>query len=622
MAVSPWRQLVTSIDSSHQNAQPGYLVRLWIGGCILLGVVACLCLWMHLQVATTGFCFLIIIVLLSLLGSFISSAIFSLAGAILLNFFFIPPIYSLQIGRLQDCLPLIAFFVTSIAVTSLVRQIRRSEYTQREQARLLDLTHDTVFVRDRQELITYWNHAAEVLYGWKKEEAIGKSAHELLKTVFPLPREDLDDVFSRTGHWEGELIHTKRDGTEVIVASHWTIQLDERGAPIATLETNNNITQRRLAEEQLRRSQAQYLAEAQKLSRTGSFGWNVSANEVFWSEQAFDIFEYDTALTPTIDLVRQRVHPKDLSSFDQILTQAAVSSSGFDFELRLLFSDGRVKTLHVVAHVGLSSMPDSRQLIGAVMDVTAARHTEEQLRQAHSDLARASRVTALGELSASIAHEVGQPLTAILANGAACLRWLHRKPADMEEVERCLTLVIDQGKRAAEIVRSVRQRINGEPPERAPVEVRDLIHDVVALIRHDVERHGGSLTLALAPGLPAVLGCKVQLQQVLINIVINAAQATASVEGKRELIVESRLDSGGNVVVETRDSGPGIPPESLPRIFNAFFTTRSSGMGMGLAICKSIVEAHGGQIWASNNVEGGSTFGFSLPPLRNPVAGA
>jgi C4-dicarboxylate-specific signal transduction histidine kinase len=255
-----------------------------------------------------------------------------------------------------------------------------------------------------------------------------------------------------------------------------------------------------------------------------------------------------------------------------------------------------------------------------VMDVTEAKQTEERLRQAQNELARASRITALGELSASIADEVGQPLAAIITNGEAGLRWLHREPLNMKEIEGCMTQITDEGHRAAEIVRRVRKLMKGAPPDRALVEVNELIEEVTALIRGEVESQGGSLVLNLAPGLPAVLGDRVQLQQVLINIIINGVQAMATVDGDRELVLGARLDNEENVVVAVRDSGSGISKENLPRVFEAFFTTRGTGIGMGLAICSSIIEAHGGQIWASNNPEGGSTFSFSLPSARVSTA--
>jgi C4-dicarboxylate-specific signal transduction histidine kinase len=254
------------------------------------------------------------------------------------------------------------------------------------------------------------------------------------------------------------------------------------------------------------------------------------------------------------------------------------------------------------------------------MDVTGAKQTEERLRHAQSELERVSRVTALGELSASIAHEVGQPLSAIVTNGEACLRWLHRQPPDMEEIEGCVSQMTGEANRAAEIVQRVRALMKGAPPDRAPIAINDVVEDAIALIRRDIERQGGSLTRRLAGQLPLILGDRVQLQQVLVNLIINALQSMASVSGRRELIVQSRLDPEGNVVVAVKDSGAGIQEANLPQLFEPFFTTRSAGMGMGLAIASSIVEAHRGHIWASNNPEGGATFSFSLPPAMTQEA--
>jgi PAS domain S-box-containing protein len=586
---------------------------LWLRGCIALGAVTATCVLLDQEESTAGFSLLIVVVLLSLLDSFISSVIFSVVGAALLSYFFTEPINSFHISKSRDFFSLVAFLVTSIAITTLVRRIGRIEKTQRAQAQLLELTHDIIIVRDKNDVITYWNQAAETLYGWKKEEAIGKFIDELLSSVFPLPRKALQQIFLRDGQWQGELIHTRRDGTEIIVTSRWALQRDGAGNPLATLETNNDITQRRRAEDLVRKSQAQYFAEAQKLSKTGSFGWNFSSGEVFWSEQTFSIFEYDPAVAPSIELVRQRVHPDDIAVFEETLVQASGFPADFDFEHRLLFSDGRIKHLRVVAHA-TNGQPNSRLFFGAVMDVTRAKRTEEQLRHAQSELERVSRITALGELSASIAHEVGQPLSAIVTNGEACLRWLHRQPPDMEEIEGCVNQMTDEGNRAAQIVERVRTLMKGAPPDRAPIAINDVVEEAIALIGRDIERQSSSLTRCLDRELPLILGDRVQLQQVLINLVTNGLQSMSSVNGNRELIIQSRLDPEGNVVVAVKDSGAGIQEANLPRLFEPFFTTRSSGMGMGLAISSSIVEAHGGQIWASNNPEGGATFSFSLPP--------
>jgi len=206
----------------------------------------------------------------------------------------------------QDSAALIVFVITSIVITSLVRRVRNLANTQREQARLLDLTRDTIIVRGMDYAITYWNRGAEELYGWSANEAVGRIAQDLLRTAFPTPLETIKEALLRDGRWEGELVNTTRNNERLTVASRWALQRDAGGHPVCTLETNNDITERRRAEDLMRRSQAAYLAEAQKLSRTGSFGWNATNGDIFWSEESFRIFGYEPATKPSIDLCRPK----------------------------------------------------------------------------------------------------------------------------------------------------------------------------------------------------------------------------------------------------------------------------------------------------------------------------
>jgi C4-dicarboxylate-specific signal transduction histidine kinase len=245
-----------------------------------------------------------------------------------------------------------------------------------------------------------------------------------------------------------------------------------------------------------------------------------------------------------------------------------------------------------------------------------AKRAEEQLLALQAELAHATRVTTLGELSASIAHEVGQPLGAIVTSGEACLRWLGRRTPQPEEAQACVERVIAEGKRASEIVRRIRSLTKRDAPQKTQLELNDVVNDVVSLVQREVLNHRVSLRLKLACELPPVLGDRVQLQQVLINLVMNGIQAMADIGDElRELLIESRLDEEGHVVVTVQDAGTGIDPEHANRLFEAFFTTKPNGMGMGLSICRSIIEAHGGQLWASNNAGHGATFQFSLPSI-------
>jgi PAS domain S-box-containing protein len=285
---------------------------------------------------------------------------------------------------------------------------KRVKEVLREQAGLLDLTHDTVFVRDMNDVITYWNRGAEEQYGWTREEAVGKISHQLMQTGFPAPLEELRATLLRAGRWEGELIHTKRDGTRVVVASRWSLQRGEEGRPVGTLETNNDITQSKRAEDALRRSEA-YLAQAQRLSQTGSFGWDVASGELIWSDETFRIFEYDRANTrPTIEAALRRVHPDDAAIVEQALDHATREGKDWDLDYRLLMPDDSVKYVHVVARATRHE-PDKLEFVGAVMDVTAARRAQEELRRARERALKARFVAVLDERT-RLAREIHDTL--------------------------------------------------------------------------------------------------------------------------------------------------------------------------------------------------------------------
>jgi PAS domain S-box-containing protein len=592
------------------------LAVLWLFGCLALAIVTWVCFELDLDPGAVGFAYLIIIVLLSLLDSFISSAIFSVVAVACLDFFFTEPRFSFYVASIGDVITLVAFVLTSFIITGLVRRLRDLADAHREQVRLLNLTHDSIFVRDANDVITFWNRGAQELYGWTREETAGKTTHTLLQTKFPAPLEEITQVLLGTGRWEGELLHTKRDGTQIDVASRWSLQRDPNGRPIGTLETNNDITQRKRVEEALRRIQATYLAEAQKLSTTGSFGWNAVTGEILWSEESFRIFGYDSAFKPSVDAVLDRVHPDDRALVQRVIAHAAREKQEFDFEHRLLMPDGSVKHLHIVADVACDES-GTLQFVGAVMDITAAKRAQEQLHQAQAELAYVTRVTTLGELTASIAHEVNQPLAAIVTSGDASLRFLNRDPPQLDEVRDAVKRMISDGKRASEIVQRIRALTKKSEQQSASVDLNNVIRESVSLVQHEVATQRVALSMDLAPGLPAILGDGVQLQQVVINLLINGIQAMASVNDRvYELTIRSQRDEGGQVLVSVQDSGIGIDPQTAGRLFDAFFTTKPNGMGMGLSICRTIIEAHGGRLWASSNAGPGATFQFSLPSIR------
>jgi PAS domain S-box-containing protein len=261
---------------------------------------------------------------------------------------------------------------------------------------------------------------------------------------------------------------------------------------------------------------------------------------------------------------------------------------------------------------------------GTGADITArirADHAEEALRKAQMELAHVTRVTTLGELAASIAHEVNQPLAAVVANAAACLRWLGRGTPDLDAARRSVEWIINDGNRASEVIRRIRALANKTVIEKVPLDVNDLVREVIALVQSELSRHKVSLRMELAPALPMIRGDRVQLQQVIINLVMNGSEAMQFIADRpRELTIRSRQDETQQVFVSVTDCGVGISAEDADRLFDPFFTTKSSGMGMGLSICRSIVEAHEGRLWATTNVPHGATFQLTLPVNADTVS--
>jgi signal transduction histidine kinase len=253
---------------------------------------------------------------------------------------------------------------------------------------------------------------------------------------------------------------------------------------------------------------------------------------------------------------------------------------------------------------------------GSVASLFERKRAEEALRQARADLAHVTRVTTLGELTASIAHEVNQPLAAIVANAEACLRWLDRGTPDLDEARRSVEWIVKDGNRAGEVIRRLRTLLNKADTQKAPLDVNDVVSEVIALVQRELLSHRVSPRMELAPALPVVLADRVQLQQVIINLVMNGIEAMQPVTDRpREMVIRSHQDDD-QVLVTVKDCGVGISAENADRLFNAFFTTKSSGMGMGLSICRSIIEAHGGRMSAVNNAGPGAIFQFTLPAHR------
>jgi len=374
-----------------------------------------------------------------------------------------------------------------------------------------------------------------------------------------------------------------------------------------------------LQEEKLRRSEA-YLAEAQRLTHTGSWAWRVAGGDALHlSEEWYRIYGFDPENgRPTFDERRQRTHPEDRAKWQGAIDQAIAEKSEYRVEFRILLPDGTVKYIQTVGHPVLNASGDLVQFVGSSTDITERKHSEEALRQAQTDLAHASRVTTMGELTASLAHEVNQPIAAAVTDANTCLRWLTRDQPDLDEARDAASRMAKDATRAAEIIARVRLMFKKGVAQRELVDVSELLREMVILLRNEISRHSISVRTELAEALPQIMGDRVQLQQVVMNLIINSIDAMKDVEGTRELTINSRRAEGEQVMVSVTDTGVGLPSQQADQIFDAFFSTKAHGTGMGLRISRSIVESHGGRLWATDNSPRGASFNLTLPTKVEP----
>jgi PAS domain S-box-containing protein len=379
-------------------------------------------------------------------------------------------------------------------------------------------------------------------------------------------------------------------------------------------ELTGEVLQRQRAEEALKRSEA-YLAEAQRISHTGSFGWDVSSGQIFWSEETFRIFEYDPANKPTVEVILRRTHPEDRVFFQETLDQVARDRKAFDFEHRLLLPDGSVKYVQVVGHASINDESGNFEFVGAVTDITERRRAEEErerLRQVQADLAHVTRMTTMGELTASLAHEIKQPISAALTDAKTCLRWLGHDVPDLPEAREAASRLVKDVTRAADIIARVSSLFKKGALQRELVDVNELIREMIILLRSEANRYSIAIRTELAEDLPKVMADRVQLQQVFMNLMLNGIDAMKETTGGVELTIKSEAEDG-RLLISVSDTGVGVPSEQGDMIFKAFFTTKDNGTGMGLPISRSIIESHGGRLWAAGTSGRGATFQFTLP---------
>ena len=398
-----------------------------------------------------------------------------------------------------------------------------------------------------------------------------------------------------------------------------------------------DIEDRKRAEDALRQNQ-NYLAETQRLTHTASFVWDIrTKRELYLSDEWYRIYGFESEkdgiranqsgevedLIPRVlfegrawEQRLQRMDPDDRIKWDEAVDRAIREKSDYELDYRIALPDGTTKYLHVLGHPILDASGDLVQFMGSVTDVTERRRTEqerERLRQLETELARINRISTMGELTASLAHEINQPIAAAVTNANTSVRWLANEVPNVQEAREAAKRAAKDATRAAAIINRIRSLFRKGAAERELVDINQLIDEMIVLVlRTEADRQGVSISRELAAELPAVLADRVQLQQVVLNLMMNGIDAMKAVAGPRVLTLATQRNGDNQLQISVSDTGTGLPADQS-KIFEAFFTTKPHGTGMGLAISRTIIESHGGRLWATSNPEGGSTFYFALP---------
>jgi PAS domain S-box-containing protein len=412
------------------------------------------------------------------------------------------------------------------------------------------------------------------------------------------------DFTKRIVRPDGEIRHIRCVG----------IPVTQGGTFQGFLGTGMDVTDQERLTEELRRSES-HLAEAQRLSHTGSWAWRVADRKtVHLSEEFYRICGFDPAEgAQTLEQCSERVHPEDRPKWKSIIERAIAEKADYDREFRIVLPNGTVKWIHTVGHPVLSNTGDLEGFVGNSTDITERKRAEnerERLRQLEADLAHVNRVSTLGEMAASLAHEIKQPIAAAITSAHTCIEWLAHEPPNLDRARAAAARIDKYGNRAAEIIDGMRSFYRKSPPQRELIDVNGIVDEMLTLLKGEAMGHPIAMRTELAADSPKIMADRVQLQQVFMNLMLNGIEAMKDAGG--ELTVKSERQDG-QVQFSVSDTGVGLPTEKIDQIFSAFFTTKPQGSGMGLAISRSIVESHGGQLWASANSGGGATFHFTLP---------
>jgi PAS domain S-box-containing protein len=524
--------------------------------------------------------------------------------------------------------------LTFTNVTAFRASIDHAVYEREVTKAILNTVADPLIVVSADQRIQSGNRAFYNLFGVSRDETQGAPLYELGGGAFQQAalRKQIRKLLA------GGQVFEPVEVDEVATARGLrTLSLDARplsfpGHPErGILVTFQDITVRKQAEAakdlrseaELRRSEA-ILAEGQRLSLTGSFSWKVATDEITWSEQLYRIYELEVGEPLTFDLIRSRVHPGDISLIEKMrmIDQVPDGSKDFEWQYRLLMPDRSVKYLHALAHA-IRDHNGQLEYIAVVQDVTARRLSEEALAKARSELATVARAMSLGVLTASIAHEVNQPLSGIITNAGTCLRMLDANPPNVAGARETAQRIIRDANRASDVITRLRALFRKDELTLESFDLNEVMREVLALSSSDLQRTHITLRCELAEDLQPVTGDRIQLQQVILNLLRNASDAMVDIRDRpREVVITTEREDGDRVRVRVRDAGVGVDPQIVNKLLDAFYTTKRDGMGIGLSVSRSIIERHGGHLWAEPNDGPGATFSFSIPRVPESVPGA
>jgi len=518
------------------------------------------------------------------------------------------------------------------AARTLERQeetLRRSEGYLAEAQRLTGIGSWAWNVATRQSV--YWSQENYRLFGFDPEGAI-PSDEAFYQRLHPEDRDRVRrEVFlerpDQGSHFDVDFRIVLPDGAIKYVRSTGHPVFNISGDLVEYVGTSIDVTERkRVDEERERLLASERAAFAEAVAAQQRFRDLVNSVEAivweanvpgfqfsFISKEAERVLGYPVERwlsEPTF--WKDHVHPEDREWALQYCQTATAEKRNHQFEHRMIAADGSVVWLRDLVTVVVEGDRVTR-VRGLMVDLTNRKQAEEALRQAQADLAYVSRVTTMGELTASLAHEVNQPIAAAVTNANTCLRWLTRDHPDLEEARAAATRIVKDGTRAGEIISRTRLLFEKGTPQHGLVDVNEVIGEMTVLLRGETTRYSISVRTELAADLPQVMGDRVQLQQVLMNLIMNSIDAMKDADGTRELAIKSQPTENDQVLVSVSDTGVGLPPQKADQVFSAFFTTKPHGTGMGLRISRSIIESHGGRLWAADNSPNGASFCFTLP---------